>query len=186
MKRELKILISASLACNFAFGLLGPIYAIFVENIGGDILTAGYTWAIYSISLGVATFIFSRFEDKLPKEKMIVLGYGLLSFGHLGYYFVQNATHLFMVQIYMGLSLALIDPIWSAYFTIKTDRRREAAEWGDWGAGTNIAIGIAAVVGSYIAHQFGFKSLFLIMFVIGLISTGISYLLLKKRKRRKV
>ena len=41
MKRKLKILLMASALLMLAGGLFGPIYAVFVEQIGGDLLTAG-------------------------------------------------------------------------------------------------------------------------------------------------
>ena len=51
MKRDPKILLKASLLGFFALGLLTPIYAIFVQNIGGDILDAGIAYALFSISM---------------------------------------------------------------------------------------------------------------------------------------
>jgi len=183
MRTELKILIAASFIYNFGAGLFGPLYAIFVEEIGGNILTAGSAWAAYSIAVGVAMFIFSRYEDYLPKEKLIVIGYGLLSFGFIGYYLISTQLHLFIVQMYMGFSLALIDPVWNAYFGKKVDKKKEAAEWGDWEAGSYILIGLAALAGGIIAFKFGFKTLFLIAFAICAVSTVVSYLLIRKSKK---
>ena len=37
MHKAIKVLILASIFLNFSVGLFGPIYAIFVEKIGGDI-----------------------------------------------------------------------------------------------------------------------------------------------------
>ena len=41
MQRELKILLASSMLIQLATGMFGPIYAVFVEQIGGNLLTAG-------------------------------------------------------------------------------------------------------------------------------------------------
>jgi len=41
MRNGLKILIIADAWANLALGMIGPIYAIFVGQIGGDILDVG-------------------------------------------------------------------------------------------------------------------------------------------------
>ena len=50
MQRKLKILLFASALFMLAGGLFGPIYAVFVEEIGGDLLTAGGAYAAFSIA----------------------------------------------------------------------------------------------------------------------------------------
>jgi MFS family permease len=182
MKTALKILIAASFIYNFSAGLFGPIYAIFVEGIGGNILDAGMAWAIYSIAIGVATFIFSRFEDGISKEKAIVAGYALTTVGFLGYYFVDTIMQLFIVELFFGIITAFHDPVWEAFFSQNVSKKKEAREWGDWESGKYIFVGIAALVGSYIAFQFSFKLLFIMMTAISAISTVISYMLVKVRK----
>ena len=47
-------------------GLLAPIYALYVENIGGNIVDAGIAWAIFSISMGVLLIVFGKLENLSP------------------------------------------------------------------------------------------------------------------------
>jgi MFS family permease len=182
MKTPLKILIAASFIYNFSAGLFGPIYAIFVEHIGGSILDAGIAWAIYSIAIGVATFVFSRFEDGPSKEKLIVAGYGLTTLGFLGYYFIDTTIQLFILELFFGIITAFHDPVWEAFFSENVSRKKGAREWGDWEAGKYIFVGLAALAGSFIAFQFSFKFLFVIMTIISAVSTFVSYMLVKARK----
>ena len=53
MKKELKILLTAYCFSTFAFSMLSPIYAIFVEEIGGGILEASYAIAIFTFISGL-------------------------------------------------------------------------------------------------------------------------------------
>lgn len=49
----LKVLLLSYALCSLALGMLGPVYAIFVEEIGRDILDAGSAWSIYMFTMGV-------------------------------------------------------------------------------------------------------------------------------------
>ena len=50
MRRGLKILLLADGTANLALGMIGPIYALFVEKIGGDILDAGWAYFAFMVS----------------------------------------------------------------------------------------------------------------------------------------
>ncbi len=82
MKKQLMILLLASSMFMLAGGLFGPIYAIFVENIGGDLLTAGTAYGLFAVSAGVLIFLIGKIEDKIKnQERLVILGYVLSCFG---------------------------------------------------------------------------------------------------------
>ena len=180
MHKIIKILIAASIFYNFSAGLLGPRSAIFVERIGGDILIASSAMAVYNIVMGVLLLGFGKIEDKVNKRKVIVVGYILSGIGFIGYLFVSNAWHLFLVQIILSLG-AITSPAWDALFSASTDRKKECVEWGIWEGSVRIDIGIAAVVGGLIASAFGFRLLFLFMALTAFSSAFISTMLLSKK-----
>ena len=184
MHKVLKILLVTSGLTLFAGGLFSPIYAIFVENIGGDILTAGIAYSIFAIIAGVLTFIISRFEDKIKyRNAMIITGYALGCLGFLGYIFIKSPMHLFLVQIVFGLANAIKNPSWDATYSSHLDKKKSASEWGDWEGMALIVIGIASVIGSFIAQKLGFTILFIIMFSISLLGLISSLFLLKTCKK---
>lgn len=172
MHQVVKILITTSVFCNIAFALMEPIYAIYVQQIGGSILEAATSVGLYSIVLGVTTIIIGKVSDRgTIKNKLIVAGYGIGAIAFLGYYFVRNPFDLFLVQILLGFGTALIDPGWNALFGRYVSRGKEAFEWGAWEGGKQIAIGVFSVVGGVIAAVFGFKVLILSMFVFEVLAT---------------
>lgn len=181
MHKAVKILIGASIFFNFSAGLLGPIYAIFVERIGGDILTASSAWAIYSITIGVLMLIFGKLEDKLNKRRMVVLGYSLNTIGTAGYLFIQQPVHLFIVQAILGIGTAINNPAWDAIFSTSVDKRKESFEWACWEGSIRIVAGVAAFVGGTVVVIFGFRTLFVLMTITAAASTVISALFLRKK-----
>ena len=66
MKRELKILLLTSSLFMFAGGLFGPLYAVFVEGIGGNLLTAGSAYSVFAVAAGASIFFISKYDFSPP------------------------------------------------------------------------------------------------------------------------
>lgn len=181
MNRTLRILLLSNGFFLLAAGLFGPIYAIFVEDIGGDILAAGNAYAAFSISAGLLIFFISRWEDHIKhKEKLVIGGWALSCVGYLGYMFVSTPWHLALVQVVFGIGTAICTPAYDGMYSGNLDKGRFASEWGMWESMYYIITAIASVVGAYIASCFGFSALFAVMFILSLAGL-VSSLFLAKR-----
>jgi len=181
MHKAIKILILASIFFNFSLGLFGPIYAIFIEKIGENLLLASESMALYMISYGVLKIVFGRMEDiEWNKRKMITLGYLLNTIGFAGYTLVRSPAQLFFIQITLGIGEAIKNPAWEAIFSKALDKGMESSEWAYWGGSTSIVYGVASLIGGNIAMYFGFRTLFQIMAIATFIATILSTLLFRK------
>ena len=187
MNKILKYLLSADSFYLLAAGLFGPIYAIFVVRIGGDILEAGIAYTAFSLAAGLMIILVGRWEDRVRhKEKLLVLGYSLGSAGILGYLFVSNPLQLFLVQIVLGLGEAVRSPAYDCIYSTSLDKGKYASEWGMYDSLVYIVGGISAAIGGLVASFFGFQTLFILMFLLSLSSMAISarlYYLNKKPTR---
>lgn len=182
MRHEVKILLLSGGIYLFAVGLFGPIYAVFTEEIGGDILTAGMTYAAFAIAAGLTTFLISRLGDKVKNiENLIIAGFSFGAIGFFGYTLVSKPWHLFIVQTILGLSAAIGAPAWDALYSKHLEKGKFVSGWGMWESVNWITAGAAAATGGLLAQVFGFKALFKIMFMLSLIALFI-VILLKKRK----
>jgi len=185
MQRELKILLSASGLSILAAGFFGPIYAVFVEEIGGGILTAGTAYSVFAIAAGLLIFFISRWEDSVKhKEKLVVAGYAISSIGFLGYLLIRNPFDLFIVQAIFGISIAIRIPAFDGLYSKHLDKGKFASEWGLWESMNYLLLGISAAAGSFIASIYGFRTLFWAMLVLSLFSLFASALLLGKKKSK--
>ena len=148
----------------FAAQMLGPIYAIFVQDIGGDILDVGIAWAIFTISMGILMIIFGKLEDtSFDKRNAVVFGFLLITMGTAGYLLIETPIHLFTVQAILGLGAAMAYPAWDALFMKSVSKKKESTAWAIQEGGIQIVAGIAAVAGSFIAMYYGFTVLFVSM-----------------------
>ena len=182
MHKQLKLLLVMETFFVLALGMFGPIYAIFVQKIGGDILDVGTAWSIYMIISGVGIYIMGKVYDKLKRDKLfIILGYFLVSASYLGYYFVSNVAQLFFIQVITGLSSVICVPAMYSFYSKYVDKRRFASEWAAWDSLYRILQGVMALVGAFLAKVYGFKTLFLSMFLLSLIGLGFATRLKDKK-----
>lgn len=190
MKRGLRILLEASAFSTLAAGLFGPIYAIFVEDVGGDILDAGMAWFVFTMSTGLAIYLVGRWEDRLKhQENMVIFSYLVSAMGMFGYILVSNKFELLLVQLVLGISNAIGTPAYDALYSKYLDRGREASEWGLWEMTYYVITALGALFGAYIAELYGFKMLFAVMFCLALVaflsSFGLKQMCSRKAKKSK-
>lgn len=171
MNRYVKILLYGGNIWYFGEGMLGPLFAVFTERIGGDILDITWAWATYLIVAGVLYMVVGKLSDgKKNKEKLMVIGYTLNAIFTFGFLFVSSTTHLFIVQTGLGIAAALATPTWNALYAKHEDRKHDGYQWGLAGGEAQIFTGIAVVTGGLIVSYFSFKVLFVTMGIIQIIA----------------
>jgi predicted MFS family arabinose efflux permease len=164
LNRSLRILISASTIMNFVIGMFSPFYAIYVVRIGGDIASAGSSWALFQVVCGVLMLLFTRWGLRVKEQElMIALGYILRGGVFISYAFMSSMTQLFLTQILWGIAAAIGVPAFDAVFSSHTSKDSSIAEWGGLEGVTSIAVGIAALIGGYAIKLLGFTSIFYAM-----------------------
>lgn len=148
-------------------GMFGPLFAVFTERIGGDVLDIVWAWAAFLIVSGsfyifVGTYVDGRFD----KRKVMVLGYALNAAFTFTYLLVATPLGLLLVQVGLGFAGALATPTWNALYSQNEDRRRVVYKWGLADGAASIITGIAVVIGGFIVTTFSFTTLFVVMGVI--------------------
>ncbi len=161
MNKIIFFLLLAEFVFTLGAGLYGPIYAIFVQKIGGDILDAGIAWALFLITMATLEIPIGRLIDKHSKKLFLAAGYLIASAAIFGYIFVSNIWELFFLQIISGIAFALGDPAWDAWFSSVTPRKEKGFDWALYHASTGYGQGFAAIAGGALAQFIGFQLLFL-------------------------
>lgn len=175
MNRTLRYLLVGESFYLLAAGLFGPIYAIFVAQIGGDLLAAGTAYAAFAFTAGFMTLFISRWEDHVNhKEKLILIGHVIGAAAVFGYIFVSNPVQLFIIQFLLGLSKAVGKPAFDGLYSRHLDRGKLVSEWGLYDSMSFFTIGISAAVGGIIVTMSSFQVLFLFMFFVSLVSIAVS------------
>jgi len=179
--KSLRILLATNVMILVAAAMLAPIYAIFVEEIGGDLLDASIAGSIFAFVAGFTSFLSGEYVDKLKEKRyLIVVGYLLMALGFFLYLFVHSVWMLFVVQVVIGLGEAIYSPAFDALYSKHLDKLKEGLEWGAWESLNYFSLGVGALSGGFIVNFLGFQFLFIIMGVLCL-SSALYILFLNKK-----
>lgn len=151
-------------------GIVGPFFAVFTEEIGGNILDISWAWALYLVVNGILTIIIGRLSDHTSKEKLMVLGYYLNALFTFSYLFVQSTWSLLIVQAGLGFALALAEPTWEALYAKYETKKADGFAWGLVSGMANINTALAILLAGFIINYFSFQTLFIVMATIQLIA----------------
>ena len=167
LSAQAKILIIADNLWLFGEGMFGPLFAVFAERVGGDLLEISWAWATYLIINGIFIVIFGKISDKLGVRRLLVTGYYLNVIFTFGYLFVHSALALLIVQAGLGIAAAMATPTWDALYTEGSEKEEDRSfMWGLADGQASIFTGLAVIVGGLIVSRFSFSVLFLIMGIV--------------------
>lgn len=171
MNKILRFLTISDLMILGSFGLINPIFALFLENEikGFTIAAVGISSGIYLIIKSILQVIVSRFTDKDRGNKReywaMITGSLLVAIIPIGYLLATKIEHIFIIQIFYGLGAALAYPGWMAIFTKFIDKQKEAFGWSLYDTLASLGGAVTATIGGILAQFFGFNTLFIIITV---------------------
>ena len=175
--KSLKVLFLTNGIFVFAGSLLGPLYAVFVENFNTSVFSISLTWAVYLFSVFVFTFLISKIGDNIKeKEYLLIIGYFIRAFVWIMFVFVTNINQIMLLQIAIGLGEALGGPSFDAIFAEHLNKGEHIEEYSDWKIISNALTAIGTLIGGIVVTKFGFNFLFICMSLFAFMSGICLYL----------
>ncbi len=164
LNRPLKILLATNSLVSIALAMIVPIWAIFVERIGGNIIETGLATGLLAVTAGIVVLVSGKFSDGFKQSELIVsVGYALLGGVFIFYIFVSEIWMLVIAQIMAGIAVAIWDPAFDAVYSKHLKKDAVARQWGVWEAMNYFSQAGGATMGAIIAASFGFDALFGVM-----------------------
>lgn len=165
--KALRILLSTNALVLMAGGMLGPIYALFVEKVGGDLMDASIAGGIFAFVAGLTTLMSGKYSDDVKENELIVvLGYVIMGIGFLLFLWVNSVMFLFIVQAITGLGEAVYSPAFDAIYSKHLDGHKSGTQWGAWESMNYFVTAAGAVIGGGLVTLFGFQILFIAMAIL--------------------
>ena len=180
INRIIKYLIIADLLFWGGWGLITPIFALFIVDhiAGASVFIVGVASALYWIVKSAFQIPVAVYLDKHEGEKddfnALIIGLTVAGFAALTFPLVHNVVSLFAVVLVQALAYGLYTPSWSAIFSRHLDTDHYAFDWSLDSTTIGIAAGVAAFLGGAIANWFGFNAVFILT---GILSLGSAILL---------
>ena len=180
---------------NSAWGLLGPVFAIFLlekvaaGNVVEGAKIAGFATLCYWITKAIFQIPIGNYLDKNHGEiddfwfyMVGIIVTGLVPFGYL---FAYLPWHVYALQMIHAIGMSMVIPSSYAIFIRHVDKGREAYESSLDSTLLGVGVGITGAVGGIMAGYIGFQLIFILTGVFTLVS-AIFILAVKKDMLPKV
>jgi len=190
INKVIKILISSDVAFQSGWGLIGPVFAIFLVqqiaagNPAEGAKIAGFASLTYWIVKSSLQIPIGSYLDKNHGEKddlwFMVFGTFLTSLTPFGYLISSLPWHIYAFQVLQGIGMAMVVPSWSAIFTKHIDKGKEAFEWSVRSTSLGFGTGLAGAGGGLLVALFGFKIVFVLVGLFTMLSALLLLLIHKE------
>lgn len=174
-KRSLKIFTLSNSLMAFAFGLFGPFYYIFINDLGGPIENFGIAVGLVVLSGALISLFAGKYSDRFGRKPFLIFaGYASAVLVFL-YTIINSIWELYLLQILNGLIVSLFETSESSFLGDITEKESRGADIGKYDAFVGIAEAFAIFAGGFLAGKFGFELVFYIVSVIFIITTTIMF-----------
>lgn len=148
----------------FGEGMMGPLFSVFSEKVGGDILDITWAWSTYLVLTGFLYILVGKLLNKKSfKAEIVVAGYTLNAMLTFCYILVESPFQLFLVQAGLGIAEALCTPAWDSLYANSHHEELDTYAWGLSTGQSQIVTGIAFGIGGVVTHYLSFNALFITM-----------------------
>jgi len=172
MNKKLLLLILSDVLILSSFGLIGPIFAIFIiENLeGGSIVAAGLSTTIFLVVKSAVQMPLSKYfiDKEKHKTRSLLLGTLLIIAVPFIYIAAKSVYAIYLAQAIYGLGAAMAYPSWFSLFTTYMDKKHKGFEYTLWSTSIGVGTALTAYFGAKIADVLGFKTLFLVVGIVAL------------------
>ena len=186
MNKVIALLILSDIFLLTGFGLIEPIFAIFmIENLaGGTLVSAGIAVMLFLLTKSILQLPLANYVDKYEnRESFLILGAIIISSVPFLYAASNSINHIYLIQILYGAGSALAYPTWLGLFSTNLDRKKENFEWALYSTAEGVGTALSAFIGAKLADMIGFRSVFIIVGILSLIGSVILFFLGRKQKK---
>ncbi len=174
--RVVKYFVLADLALLAGWGLIGPLFSIYVigKVEGATLITVGLAASIYWILKSILQLPIAKYLDNHVGEgddfRALIIGLFISSFTALAFILINQTWQLYLVEIIHATAFAFYTPAWSAIFSRHLDKDRVSFDWSLDSTAVGLAAGVSGFFGGVIANWLGFQAVFILAAVFSSIS----------------
>lgn len=178
MNKSLKLLLSINSVFVLVANLLGPLYAVYIEGLGGSIAMVSGTWSVMLLTTTLVNFALIRFGDRIREhEYFLIAGFIFRAIAWIGFAFAGSLLAIIILQIIVGLGEAVGSTGFDAIMAEHLDKSSHIRDYAVWKTISNVLASIATLVGGFVVTWYGFNPMFYFMGLVALLCAVITYML---------
>jgi len=180
VNKIIKAYIYWDIMVNSAWGLLGPVFAIFLlervadGNVVEGAKVAGFATLFYWLTKAIFQIPIGNYLDKNHGEIddfwFYVVGIIITGLVPFGYLLAFLPWHIYVLQVIHAIGMSMVVPSSYAIFIRHVDEGREAYESSLDSTLLGIGVGITGALGGIMAGYFGFQLIFILTGIFTMIS----------------
>lgn len=187
MDKTLKLLASSDFFIVSGFGLIAPIFAIFIKDnlVGGSIFFAGLATTIFLVTRAILQLVLSY--EFQPKDRLwlLRLGIAIIAIVPFIYMLSTKVWHILFAQFIYAVGGSCAAPAWNSLFNSHTEKGRRGFQWATYNSTICLGTAVTAFIGAWIAQHTSFHIVFLLTGIMAFIGFLI-LLLLEKSSLKKM
>lgn len=182
INKVIKYFVLADLALFSGWGLVSPIFAVFVteEIVEATLVTVGIGASIYWFVKSTVQLPVSIWVDKFVSEKIplyvTILGLVLVSSAAFMLMFIDTIFYFYLSQFIHAIGMGIYLVAWRGIYSHHLDKSRVAFEWALNSSVIGYAAGVTGLLSGFVASTFGFDAVFLGAGILSIVSAIIIFL----------
>ncbi len=158
----------------FSFQMLIPTLPAYVALAGGDALIIGWVIGIYTISALISRPFVGKALDTHNRKVILFIGLSIFSFSVVTYNWMNSILLILILRFIHGIGWGTASTSFGTIISEIVPAKRRGEGMGYYGLSSTLAMALAPLFGIWIMNKFGFSYLFLIAFVMAIISLILS------------
>lgn len=186
LNKILNILIASDFIVISAYGLMAPIFAVFLTEkiVGGSLVVIGISEAVFLAATSLLQVPVGILIDRTEGQKIdfwfLFAGNFIMSVSLFFYIWAAAPWHIYIISLFYGIGSALSFPAWTGLFTRNMVENKESFAWSLSTTIVGIGRAAAAIAGGFIGQFFGFNVLFALVGSLSLVGTLLLFVFYNK------
>jgi MFS family permease len=148
-KNNLQIFIIANSLMALAFGLFGPFYLIFINNLGGDIENFGIATGLIVLFGALCSLFVGKYSDRAGKKTFLIISGYFSAIIVFMYTTINQLWELYILQAVSGIIIAAFETSEQAYLADITEKHKRGYQIGKYTSFIGIAEAISIFAGGF-------------------------------------
>ncbi len=175
---DLSIFTISSSILQFAGGLIGPFYIVYVQKLGGgSIENLGISFGVLGIFSAVTAYVAGKYSDKLGRKPFLILTGYMTAVLYLFYLLVRSNLQLLILQAIVGIVGSIFGIVSGILLADITHHKIRGMQIGLYNLIVGVFTSLALIIGGYLIGKLGFVVVFYIFSGLTVISTTMLFLM---------